>query len=91
MDGLAPDTLGSKISSQTGGQPAQNQLSKIQRRLRAISGDSNDNQQKLTATTLKEKAKKSMSASFTLVAREDVPNEIEDRSDTEIEKINKNN
>ena len=32
-----------------------------------------------------------MSASFTLVTREDVPNEIENKSETEIEKVNKNN
>lgn len=31
-----------------------------------------------------------MSASFTLVTREDVP-DLENKSDTEIEKVNKNN
>jgi len=54
--------------------------------LRAISGDSQDTQQKLTANALKEKANKQSSASFTLVTREDVP---DNSSDTEIIKNDK--
>ena len=57
-----------------------NSTSALKRRLRAISGDQNDETQKITAEKLKNMAK---SNSFAMIGAADIPDE---ESDTEIKK-----
>lgn len=68
------------ISSNKGGQSKKPQ-SKIQRRLRAISGDQNDQESRVTAKNLQDKAKNN---SFAMVTHTDAAGADIDDTETEI-------